>query len=278
MSVLRDRFTRHMILRGFSPKTIEAYLHAVQGLALYYKRPPDQLNNDQIQSYLSYLIQYRQLAWSSVNITFSGFRCFYHQLLGWEQARFNIPPRGRIKQQPMLLSRQEVARLIQATTNLKHRALLMTLYGAGLRVSEAVRLKPEHIESSPDRMMIRVEQGKGRKDRYTLLLPWVLDQLRAYWRAYRPALWLFPGAHPRQPLSVRSAQQTYYRARQRARITHGRGIHTLRHCFATHLLETGLDLYSLKRLLGHAALSTTATYLHVNSVHHHTLPSPLDQH
>jgi integrase/recombinase XerD len=125
-------------------------------------------------------------------------------------------------------------------------------------------------------MMIRVEQSKGRKDRYTLLLSWVLDELRAYWRVYRPTLWLFPGANSRNPLSVTSAQKVYSRARDRAGITHGRGIHTLRHCFATHLLETGVDLFSVKRLLGHTTLTTTAGYLHVTRVPQRPLRSPLE--
>ena len=275
-SALREKLVRRMVLQGLAPKTQEAYLHAVIELVRYYRRSPDELDNEQIQAFLTDLIQTRKRAWSTVNVYFSAFRYFYRGVLGWDQTRFSIPPRGRIRRRPMLLSRTEVGRLTQATANSKHRALLMTAYGAGLRVGELVRLKPHHIESSPDRMMIRVEQGKGRKDRYTVLFDWVLDALRVYWREFRPTLWLFPGEDPRRPLHVGTAQHVYYHARDAAGITRGRGIHTLRHCFASHLLEAGTDIYTVKRLLGHVSLTTTAGYLHVSTVHKRPLVSPLD--
>ena len=276
-SPLRDKFIRHMVLQGFSPHTQAAYLRAVVELVRYYRCRPDELTNDQIQGFLQELIEVRKRTWSTVNVYFSAFRYLYRQVLGWEQSRFSIPPRGRIKHKPMLLSREEVSRLIQAAGNAKHRALLMTAYGAGLRVSELVQLKLSHIESSPDRMMIRVEQGKGRKDRYTVLFDWVLEELRGYWCEYRPVLWLFVGQDPSRHLTVSSAQRAYCQAREAAGITRGRGIHTLRHCFASHLLESGVDLFALKRLLGHASLQTTAGYLHVGRVQNRPLRSPLDE-
>lgn len=275
-SLLRDKFIRHMVLQGLSHNTQDAYLRAVVELVRYYRCSPDELTNDQIQGFLQELIEVRKRTWSTVNVYFSAFRYLYQQVLGWDQSRFSIPPRGRLKHKPMLLSREEVAGLIQATSNAKHRALLMTAYGAGLRVSELVQLKLAHIESSPDRMMIRVEQGKGRKDRYTILFDWVLEELRGYWREYRPVLWLFAGQDPNRHLTIGSAQRVYYQARDAAGITRGRGIHTLRHCFASHLLESGVDLFTVKRLLGHASLKTTAGYLHVGTVQHRPLRSPLD--
>jgi len=275
-SPLREKFMRQMVLQGLSPKTQEAYLHAIVELVRYHRRSPDQLDNDEIQEFLAWLIKTQKRAWSTVNVYFSALRYFYRGILCWDQTRFRIPPRGRSRRRPMLLSHSEVGRLIQAAANSKHRALLMTAYGAGLRVSELVRLKPHHIESSPDRMMIRVEQGKGRKDRYTVLFGWVLEALRAYWREFRPTLWLFPGEDPRRHLHVATAQHVYYHARDAVGITRGRGIHTLRHCFASHLLEAGTDIYMVKRLLGHAAISTTVGYLHVTTVHSRPLRSPLD--
>jgi site-specific recombinase XerD len=175
---------------------------------------------------------------------------------------------------PEPLSRSEIAHLLDATSNTKHRVLLMTTYGGGLRVSELVRLKPRDIHSQ--RMLIRVEQGKGHKDRYTLLSPRLLEELRAYWRAYRPQTWLFEGSRAGRHLAVATAQRVFDRAKERAGVQHGRGIHCLRHSFATHLMEAGVPLPVIQRLMGHASLSTTAKYLHVTGQHLGTIQSPLE--
>lgn len=180
-SELRTRFRNFMTLRRFSPKTKEAYIRAVADLARYHGKSPDLLDNEEIQAYLRHLIEDRRLAWSSCNVAFSGIRSFYLNVLQRSETAFHIPPRPRIRKIPVILSRREVLRIIEAASNIKHGALLKTVYGGGLRVSEAVRLKPEHIES--DRMMIRVEQGKGQKDRYTILGEAVLEILRTYWKA-----------------------------------------------------------------------------------------------
>jgi len=273
-TLLRKQFNDHMILRGFSPKTKDAYIGAVAGLAKYYRFSPDKLNNDQIQAYLLYLINDRKLAWSSVNVVFSGLRCFYTQVLKWDETRFHIPSRPRQKKLPKLLSVEQVNHLLKAPSNIKHRALLMTVYGGGLRVSEVVRLKPHHIES--ERMMIRVEQGKGKKDRYTILPQSLLDQLRAYWKACRPHSWLFFARDKEQPMPIATAQRIYYNAKKKAAITRGKGIHTLRHCFATHLLDQGVDIYTIKQMLGHTALVTTSKYLHTTKEKIAAVRSPLD--
>jgi site-specific recombinase XerD len=246
-------------------------------LSGFYDCSPEKLSNDQIQRFLQESMQQRQWARSTVNVYFSAFRYFYSNVLGWDRIQFSIPPRGRAQTKPIVLSRVEVGRLIDSTGNRKHRALLMTAYGSGVRVCELVKLKPTDIESSPDRMMIRVEQGKGNKDRYTVLYDWVLEELQAYWREYRPRGWLFPGRDRCRHLAISSAQQVYYHARDAAGITRGRGIHTLRHSFASHLLEAGEDIYTVKRLLGHSSLNTTAGYLHVSTVRNRPLRSPLDE-
>ncbi len=173
-----------MVLRGFSEKTQEAYLLAMVGLVRHYRRSPDLLSSGEIQAYLLYLIQVRKLAWSSVNVARAALRVFYGDVLEWNETQFSIPPRRGQTQRPKILSLQEVQRLLEATDSLRHRTLLMTTYSAGLRVSEVVRLKPTDIES--DRMLIRVEQGKGRKDRYTILAERSLEELRQYWKAYHP--------------------------------------------------------------------------------------------
>lgn len=271
---LRTRFVRYLTLRNFSPKTKEAYIHAVIGLAGHYRKSPDQLDNDQIQEYLNHLITERRLAWSTVNVAFSAYRCFYRNVLEWDAARFSIPPRKKPRQFPMLLSEEEVKALLQAPANLKHQALLTTVYGAGLRVSEVVCLQPHHIESS--RMMIRVEQGKGQKDRYTILPQSLLELLRRYWKECRPDKWLFFGRDRQSPMPIDTAQRIYYQAKDKAGITKGRGIHTLRHCFATHMLDHGTDIHTIKHMLGHGCLKTTTNYIHVTQEGLRAVKSPLD--
>ena len=174
----------------------------------------------------------------------------------------------------MLLSQKEVARLLQAPVNLKHRALLTIVYSSGLRVSEAVSLRPRHIES--DRMMLRVEQGKGRKDRYTVLSQNCLELLREYWRKYQPGEWLFFGRDKKQPMAIGTAQRVYYQAKEKAQITKGRGIHTLRHCFASHSLDAGTEMYVIKRWMGHSSMRTTYKYIHLSPDYLSKVTSPLD--
>lgn len=274
-TVLRQHFIDHMTVRRLSQRTQESYTNAVAGLAAYYRRSPDKLKDEQIQAYLQYLIKERGLAWSSCNVVFSALRYFYGDVLKWEQTRFSIPPRPRKKQLPMLLSIEEVHRLLDSARNPKHRTLLMTIYGAGLRVSEVVNLKPCHIESS--RMMIRVEQGKGMKDRYTLLPKRLLHELRSYYTTYRPEEYLFFGKSKSRALPVWTAQKAYYHAKKRAGITQGRGIHTLRHCFATHLMDQGVDIYIIKHMMGHSAIKTTSGYLHTSRQKIANVVSPLDR-
>ena len=199
-TVLRQKFIDHMTVRRLSHRTQESYTNAVAGLAAYYRKPPDQLNDDQIQAYLLFLIKERRLAWSSCNVVLSGLRCFYGDVLKWKQTRFSIPPRPRSRRLPMLLSVEQVQQLLDAARNPKHRTPLMTIYGAGLRVGEVVNLKPCHIEST--RMLIRVEQGKGQKDRYTLLPHRLLGELRAYYALYRPGEWLFFGRSKTKPMPI----------------------------------------------------------------------------
>lgn len=274
-SVLRQKFIDHMTVRRLSQKTKDAYTNAVIGLAMYYRKSPDELDDGQIQAYLLYLIKERKLAWSSCNVAFSALRCFYGEVLKWEHTRFSIPPRPRKKRLPMLLSIEDIERLFDATRNPKHRTLLMTVYGAGLRVSEVVNLKPCHIESS--RMMIRVEQGKGMKDRYTLLPKRLLHELRSYYTTYLPEEYLFFGKSKARPLPVGTAQKAYYHAKKRAGITQGRGIHTLRHCFATHLMDMGVDIHVIKHMMGHSAIKTTSEYLHTSRQKIANVISPLDK-
>lgn len=212
---LRTKFNNYMTLQRLSPHTKRSYIRAVKGLATFYNKSPDKLTNDQIQEYLRYLLEDCKLSWGTCNNYFSGIVSFYRNVCKWDETRFQIPPRPRIKKLPMVFSVEEVKRLLDAVDNLKHLVLLETVYSAGLRVSELVRLQPHHIESDASRMMIRVEQGKGKKDRYTVLSKKLLVDLRTYWRKYRPGKWLFPGQKAEKHLGEAAAQRAFYLAKKK---------------------------------------------------------------
>jgi len=274
MSELRQRMIDQMTLRGFSPRTHESYLEAVTGLARYYKQSPDQLSAEQVRQYLLYLERERHLAWNSLNVAASGLRFLYFDTLKWEPVKLEIPPRTTPRRLPEVLSREEVDRLMTSIPNLKHRILLMTIYAAGLRVGEAVSLRVHDIDSA--RMTIRVVQAKGRKDRYTILSPRLLENLRHYWKQYHPKEYLFEGSQPQRHIHESVPQKTYNHAKKQAGIHKGIGVHTLRHCFATHLLEAGVDLRTIQTLLGHNAISTTMLYLQVRQQHIASHPEKFD--
>ena len=212
---LRTQFIDYMTVQRLSQSTKRNYIRAVKELADFYNQSPDTLTDDQIQEYFRYLLEDRKLTWGTCNNYFSGIISFYRNICKWDETHFQIPPRPRIKKLPTVFSREEVKRLFASTKNLKHRVLLKTAYSAGLRVSELVRLKPHDIESDPSRMMIRVEQGKGKKDRYTVLSKKLLVDLRAYWSKYRPEKWLFPGQKPERHLSQVAVQRAYYLAKKK---------------------------------------------------------------
>ena len=274
MTPLRAKMLTHMQLQRLAPGTQALYLRAVASLATYYGRSPDQLTSDEIRAYLHHLLVERQLAWSTCNVAAAAIRFLYVDTLGWPMAQLNLPPRTDRQRLPQVLSVEELQRLFTATRHPKHRALLMTTSAAGLRVSEVVRLQVTDIESA--RMLIRVTQGKGNKDRYTLLSTRLLTELRAYWRLFRPPRWLFPGRILTAPMPSDSARKIYEHARRRAQIQRGSGLHSLRHSFATHLLDAGVDPRTIQVLLGHRALATTARYLQVSRHHLGTVRSPLD--
>jgi integrase/recombinase XerD len=209
-SSLRDQLLDHMTLHGFSECTKRSYVTGIKGLAKFYNQSPDLLTSEQVHLYIRHLISERKVSWHTCNNYLSGIIYFYKNICYWENVeRFGIPPRPRQKKLPVTLSIGEVKRLLSVVTNLKHRVLLKTAYSAGLRVSELISLKPEHIESDPSRMLIRVEQGKGRKDRYTLLSRDLLEEMRQYWRKYQPKKWLFPGYGQDNHLSYAAARKVF---------------------------------------------------------------------
>jgi site-specific recombinase XerD len=261
-----------MKLRNFSHRTEQSYVSAMVGLVKHYRRSPDQLTQDEIRCYLLHLKE-RGLSPSSRNVAISGMKFFYHQILGWDEQKLFLPPRKGSWRLPEVFSPKEVERLLCAHGKLRDRCLLMTAYATGVRVSELVRLKVSDIDS--ERMMVKVEQGKGRKDRYTILSQRLLSELRSYWKEHRSPIWLFPNRKGGS-ISIDYAQRIYNWAKHKAQIHKGRGIHTLRHCFATHLLEAGVDLVTIKTLLGHNSLQSTQRYLQIRQPKLTAMASPLD--
>lgn len=274
MTALREAVELRMRLRGLSPKTHESYIYAMEQLARYYWRPLDKLACIDVQKYLDYLITVRKLAWATVNVYFSAYRLLYEQVLNRPEKEFHIPRRGRSGKRPGVLSQKEVKRLISSPKNIKHRAFLAMTYGSGLRVSEAVKIRIRDI--SRDRMMLFVDCGKGRKDRYTILSSKGLSLLEEHWRFNKPFDYFFFGRNRNEPMSIGTAQSIYYQALKRTGIRHVGGIHVLRHCFATHLMEQGVDIYTIKNWMGHRALVTTGRYMHVSAQHLQMAESPLD--
>jgi integrase/recombinase XerD len=277
MTTLRQNFIRELAIRGMSARTQESYVYAVYQVAKYYHQPPDQLSDEQLKAYIYYLVNERKYASSSLNVAISAMRSFYHLVLhrSVDYLREVLPYARRDVRRPQVFGTEEIERLITVgCLHPMHRAFLMTVYGGGLRLVEACHLKAEHIHRS--RMQIRVVQGKGRKDRYTLLAPVLLAELESYWKLFRPAHWIFPSpTQPEKPLDYHTAQKIYYTAVRRAGLPRRGGIHCLRHSFATHLLEAGVEITVLQRLLGHTSLSTTSNYLHVRQERLAQIKSPL---
>ena len=274
MTPLRNEMIRQMKLLRYAPASQKLYVGEVVKLARFYGQSPDRLNLQQLRDYLHHLLVERKLSWSSCNAAVGGMTFFYTKVLGWDRLELDLGPRKRPLRLPRVLSPQQLQHLFETTRNPKHRTVLMTAYAGGLRVSEVVRLKPADIES--DRMMIRIEQGKGCKDRYTLLSKRLLAELRAYWQLYRPGQWLFTARDRSRHMPRRSAQHIYYKAMDKAGLPRTGGIHTLRHSFATGLLEAGTDVRTIQVLLGHKSISTTMRYLWVTRRHVATARSPLD--
>ncbi len=272
-TALRERTIDILKLGHYAERTIKTYIDWLIRISQHFNRSPAELSCEQVQAFLLYLIEEKKLAWSTVNQALAALRFLYQKVLYYPDYDLRVPARRKVTRRAKIYSTQQISRLLAAARNPKHRALLMCVYGAGLRVSEVVRLKPEHIES--ERGLIRVEQGKGRKDRYTILPERLLQELRDYYRCFHPGEWLFFGRDKTKPMPIGSAQKIFYLVRNRAGIDHG-SIHTLRHCFATHMLEAGADIYELKRMMGHSAIKTTSGYIHLSTEHLMSIPSPLD--
>jgi site-specific recombinase XerD len=249
-----------MTLRGLAPNTQKAYLSAVARLAQFYGRSPARISERKVQDYLMHLYRDRGLSHSTCNQAAAALRFFYHTTLRRRDTSFVIPMARQPSRLPVVLTLDELTQLFTQPLWPKHRALLLTAYAAGLRVSELVALRVRDIDA--ERRLIRVEQGKGARDRTTMLSPRLLEALRAYGPPSDPEAWLFPSRSSRRHLTPAAAKHAFFKAKRRAGISKPGGLHTLRHSFATHLLQAGVDLFTLQRLLGHKSLRTTTRYLH----------------
>jgi len=274
MGALYDQMKMDLELKNFSPKTITCYLTCMVKFVRHYGQSPVEMGEEEIRKYLHHLIHEKEASQSFINQAYSAIKFFYEVTLGrpWNATRI---PRSKIRKKlPVVLSMHEVQSLLSSVANLKHLAILITIYSAGLRLAEATHLKVSDIDS--ERMTILVRQGKGNKDRYTVLGQKNLELLRQYYKTYRPVEWLFPSKDPAQPLSGSSVQKVFKNALRRAGIKKKASVHTLRHSFATHLLESGTDLYHIQRLLGHTTAKTTSVYLHITGRDIAKVKSPID--
>ena len=273
MSPLRRRMIEDMTIRNLSPTTQRSYLHAVKKLSAYFGRSPDHLTLDDVRAYQVHLAS-RGIAWATLNQVVCALRFFYGVTLGAAEVPERIPYARQPRKLPVVLSAGEVVRFLEAVPSLKCRAALTTAYAAGLRVSEVVALGVEDIDSQ--RMVIRIAHGKGDRERLAMLSAQLLVILRTYWRLTRPTSWLFPGRTQAVPLPSTALHAACRSARQAAGLDKRVSVHTLRHSFATHLLEQGADIRIIQALLGHRNLSTTARYTQVATTTIRATESPLD--
>jgi integrase/recombinase XerD len=271
---LRQRMLEDLQIRHYSPTTIRIYLHAIAEFARYFGKPPDQLDAEHVRCYQLFLIKEKRVSQSTYIQTVCALRFFYTHTLSRKIAIERIPFPRRERKLPMILSRQEVKALLEVPRNLRQRTMLAVLYGSGLRVSEVTQLQAGDIDSA--RNVLWVRRGKGRRDRQTLLPTKLLELLRCYWRTRRPTGWLFPGTDPSRPISPKAVFLACQKAGKKAGLSKTVHPHLLRHAFATHLLEAGVNLRTIQILLGHANLETTARYLQVADVSIRSTLSPLD--
>lgn len=276
MSTLREKMKQEMILVGLAASTQEIYLKAVLSLNDYYKKSPTKLSESEIKDYLLYLKQEKKLAPNTYNTHIYGLRFFYCITLRQPLFKLNLPATKVTYKLPDILSVDEVEKIIKAVNGIKYRTLLMVIYSAGLRVSEALNLKISDIDSN--RMTLHIRQAKGGKDRYVVLSPVVYQALRDYWKVCKFKEIVFPSSkHFDQPLSAHRALQIFKEAKCKAKIKKTGGIHSLRHAFATHLLESGVDIFVIKTLLGHSSIQSTVRYLDFVPNRHQNFISPIDR-
>lgn len=276
MGQLRERMEQDLKLKNFSPATRKVYLCYARKFAAHFRRSPAEMGETEVREFLLHALQIEQVSYDTYRQILAALKFLYTVTLEreWEVKRIPFPKHGP-RTLPRAPDRDQVLALFRELKSPKYRALLISCYAAGLRISEACRLRVEDIDSR--QMVLRVHQGKGRKDRLTLLSPRLLDTLRCYWRIYQPQDWMFPGRTPDGHISPDTVRQVFAKGRKQAGLGRWCTPHTLRHAFATHLLDAGTDLVVIQALLGHTSIKTTSRYTHVSVERLRDTISPLDQ-
>jgi integrase/recombinase XerD len=274
MSELRNKMKMYMELKGYSPRTTRYYLNHISNFSKFYNKSPDLLGDKEIAGYIHYCITERKLTEGSVGSIYNALKIFYTKVLmrAWDVNK--VPRMKERRRLPMALAPEDVKAIFDAVESIKYKAILMTIYSGGLRVSEVCNLKITDIDSK--NMQIFIREGKGKKDRYTLLSKTNLEVLREYWKEYKPKEFLFSGRYRTDAINTRSVQRVFEKARKKVGISKHATVHTLRHSFATHLLNSGTDICYIQRLLGHTRISTTTVYLHLRRMDLLSIKSPLD--
>ncbi len=275
MGKLREKMTEDMKLNGLSESTQLAYIKQVKLYALHYNQSPDKLTEEELRKYILYLQEIRKVSNATLIQAVSALKFFYRHTLNLTWRTLEVVRIKKEKKLPVILSKDEVLQILNATENLKHEALLATIYSAGLRISEAVRLRIDDIDSK--RMLVRVVQSKNQKDRYSILAVKTLELLRQYYLKYCPKYWLFPGQKKATHLTRRGGSLIFDQTCRKSGIKKKASVHTLRHSFATHLMEAGVNLRYIQMLLGHSSPKTTAIYTHVCKKSIMKIVSPIDE-
>lgn len=274
MSTLKERLLKDLQLKGITPGVQKKYLREFSNLENYFSKSPEELSEEEVKRYLVHLMEERNITRGTYRTYVAGIKFLYNTTLNRADMVDRIQYPKAQKKLPLVLDLSEVQAIFSVTENIKHKALLMITYSSGLRISEAARLKVTDIDSK--RMLVYVRLGKGAKDRYSILSQTALDCLRQYWREYRPKEWLFEGEKDNTHITISSIYQIFQKAKKRAGITKKACVHTLRHSFATHLIEAGTSLHHVQLLLGHRSPTTTTVYLHVSKMNLAKVVSPLD--
>jgi site-specific recombinase XerD len=274
MSYFKNRFIQELQLKGYSKKTVDNYTKAVERLVGFYKKPPLRISAEEIKEYIIHLKNEKKLDAATCNLNLAAIKYFYRYFKKDDADISNISQQKQIKKIPVVLSTGEVQNLLEHISNLKHKAILTTIYSAGLRLNELVHLEIRDVDSK--RMSLHIRDGKGKKDRYTILSSKTLELLRLYYKCYKPRRWLFEGRTPGKPVCPRLIQSIITAAVRKVKLGKKVSSHTLRHSFATHLLEAGYQLQLIQHVLGHKNVKTTTVYTHVTDIMRENLKSPLD--
>ncbi|MHC1630862.1 MAG: site-specific tyrosine recombinase/integron integrase [Methanotrichaceae archaeon] len=264
---------KELSIRKYSRRTIKSYIRINRDFLLFSGKRPEEIENKDVNEYLYYVVNQKKVAASTLNVIINALKFYYGEVLK-KRFAYEIKRPKKDKKLPVVLSQEEVSRILSSVANLKHRLILMLIYSAGLRVSEVVKLKPEDIDT--ERRLIHIKGAKGRKDRYTMLSEVVMETIRRYLKVYGQSKWLFPSQDKKKHITTRTVEKIFSNACRKANIKKNATVHSLRHSFATHLLESGTDLRYIQELLGHKSSKTTEIYTHVSNKNIGKIKSPLD--